>query len=351
MKDFLPDFFSMRDPQGIELSVSEKARLKTSIKKHFPNIGEPLSIQPQGGLGINSLNFLVITEKAKYSYKIWGFGSQDRIELISRILKHLFSKNIGVPVPIDTSAGLPYIRIDDTYSSLFTYIEGTQFTADFKELPNYFSSLSELFTGLKSFELKEPIFVPFVLDSNCLISSLSTSLENRSLWSTEQLDEPFDILKSIFPFLLNDLETYGSIQNLAQRQYSHFDLHPKNILKIPGGEFGFLDFEACGFIDPNIAWGFTLIKNLRQTMVLSKSSLDPAEAGVKSLESIQATEFGKSLRLESLPLFGRIEIVRRLAYILDEYKERNSKEWLQMLPVQVQLLKESYILFPQLISS
>ena len=66
----------------------------------------------------------------------------------------------------------------------------------------------------------------------------------------------------------------------------------------------------------------------------------------KALDLIQNQEFADALTVPLLPVFGRVEVLRRLTYIIDEFENYNSETWLSMLPIQVQLLRESYILFP-----
>jgi hypothetical protein len=40
-----------------------------------------------------------------------------------------------------------------------------------------------------------------------------------------------------------------------------------------------------------------------------------------------------------------MEVLRRLAYIVDDFEDNNSKIWLDMLPIQISVILESYHLF------
>ena len=81
-------------------------------------------------------------------------------------------------------------------------------------------------------------------------------------------------------------------------------------------------------------------------MAGSQVILDPIIVGEKSLDLIRNQEFANKLIVPLLPVFGRVEVMRRLTYIINEFEHNNSETWLSVLPIQVQLLRESYILFP-----
>ena len=183
-------------------------------------------------------------------------------------------------------------------------------------------------------------------DPELISSTLNRTVMNNSSELEIRFPGEFIKLKEIYKKLLIDLEMYPTITNNNEKQFSHYDLHPKNILKQKKDNYAFLDFESCGVLDPNIAWGFTLIKILRQVMAGSEIILDPIIVGKKSLDLIQDQEFADTLTVPLLPVFGRVEVMRRLTYIIDEFENYNSETWLSVLPIQVQLLRESYILFP-----
>jgi hypothetical protein len=84
---------------------------------------------------------------------------------------------------------------------------------------------------------------------------------------------------------------------------------------------------------------------LRQAVVSEGKTSNLFELGQRSLENIRNVEFSKFIDVPSLPIFGRFELARRLAYVLKDYFENDSKIWFMMLPIQVQLLEESYLLF------
>jgi dTDP-4-dehydrorhamnose reductase len=65
------------------------------------------------------------------------------------------------------------------------------------------------------------------------------------------------------------------------------------------------------------------------------------------LKLIENLPFAEMLLVDLLPIFGRVEIMRRLAYIANAYENGNSTEWISMFPVQIQLLRESLIMFDQ----
>ena len=345
MKDFQPDYFSVTSINHSNVPSESLHEIENMLKEQFPIVEIVLDAKNLSGLDINSSNIKIKSRTGNYMLKHWSSKDFERINQICRMLLHLNSEGISVPVPISTIKNEFIFEFKKGNATLFNYLEGEIFQPTFSDLQSYFASISNLFISLRKFhdESKNYNLYP---DPELISSTLNRTVMNNSSELEIRFPGEFIKLKEIHKKLLIDLEMYPIITNNNEKQFSHYDLHPKNILKQKKDNYAFLDFESCGVLDPNIAWGFTLIKILRQVMAGSEIILDPIIVGKKSLDLIQDQEFSDSLTVPLLPIFGRMEVMRRLTYIIDEFENYNSETWLSVLPIQVQLLRESYILFP-----
>lgn len=345
MKDFQPDFFSFNNEESKQIEEENNFEIINAVESQFPSIGEVRKTSKLGGLGVNSKNYKIFSETGTYTYKLWGAKDPLRISEVSNISRFLDSKGISVPVPIKSIKGGDYFHGNEGLVSLLTFTEGQIYNPTTSDLPQYFDSTSELFENLRLYETSDQHQPTFEVNPINLENSIGHGLNSKLFWIENNLQEGYARLTEIYPRILKDMQSFILINNSVDKQLAHFDLHPRNILKISPNKFGFLDFEACGYMNPHTAWGFTLIKILRQTVAGSRATIDPSKLGLKALETIGSTSFGNRLDVLSLPLFGRMEILRRLSFIIDDYSNNKSVAWLPMLTIQIQLLKESYLLF------
>lgn len=344
MKDFEPDFFSKISTGSTSSIPAINSKVKEIINDEFPFLSEIACIEQMPGLNINSNNVKLTLVDGKFLLKSWGSLSPEKINQICNLLLYLNLNGIITPTPIYTQHHRFTIKRNGEYFTLFNFIDGEIFQPKFSDLSFYLRSINYLFLALEAFDGdKNSTMAPDLeFISRTLVNSVSkNSSKLYSIFSHE-----FDDLHSLTQRILIDIDKFSKIANVSEKQFSHFDLHPKNILELPNNKYAFLDFESCLYSDPNIAWGYTLIKILRQMMVISNGDLKPNLAGAHALNEINKQEFATRLQVENLPIFGRIEIIRRLVLIIDQFEKFNSQTWLPMLPIQIQTLKESYLLFP-----
>jgi len=344
LKDFQPDYFSSITNIS-DINVNCKDFLVTRIiESNYPNIGKIIKIGKFDSLEINSQNMKIVSEGGEFVFKLWDENKFKRISETTRILRHLNNDGICVPIPIKTYNGMDFIKTGKSIASIFTYIDGQIFSPSIEDMPSYFEAVSDLFISLKEIKVKKSRKMPFTIDPIQVRDSLNKTLLKKDFWTDNKLTKEFSILSEIQVSILADLERFKTLKSKTV-QYSHNDLHPKNIIVSNKFGYGFLDFESCSILDPNVSWGFSLIKVLRQAISGSEQVIFPEILGEDALVQIRGTLFAKQLNVESLPIYGRYEIARRLTYIFDDYLQNNSKIWFNMLPIQIQLLKESYLMF------
>jgi thiamine kinase-like enzyme len=346
LKDFQPDYFSSTIENAYPYKFLNSKIAFNELHKNYIDLENITQISSVSGYGVNSQNIKIVSKGQSYLLKFWNTPDINRINEVCQILNHVNRDDVNAPIPIYNCDSNYTSIIENKIATLFTFIEGSVFTPKLFDLPSYFSEVNKLFVSLKNFNY-EKNWLPKMLDIDAMSFSITNLCENKNSYFYDNYYESMKILMTVKSQLLESLDTYSKQFMFTQFQYSHYDLHPKNILQLSKGNFAFLDFESCDMYDPNLAWGFSLIKILRQVLVDSQDPKLPVKIGPSSLKLIKNLPFAEMLLVDLLPIFGRVEIMRRLTYIANAYENGNSTEWISMFPVQIQLLRESLIMFDQ----
>ncbi len=343
MKLFEPDFFSSINFTPSKDFPITDPEITNFFNSRYSNKGKIKSISKLSGLNINSDNYKLTTDSGEYLLKYWKFSNVARINEICFILKSLNQMNLLVPFPLPSKSGSYFESFNDKYITLFNFIKGEFFSPQELDLPKYFESVNELFQGLgkikttKSPKKDLPDFKIMIKTVNQLFKSQASLIQ--------KFEKEFQELDKILPKLKYDSEYFRGSSRKFISQYCHNDLHPRNVLKVSVNNFAFLDFDACEVSDPNVSWGFTLLKTLREVISSSNESIDPVNLGIKVIQDISKLAYSSKLDVDHLPIYGRMEIMRRLVYIINDFQSNEYSVWLDMLPVQIKLLRESYVIF------
>jgi len=348
LTDFNPDFFSSENDAGhnAEVNVDEINLLQNVFKLNYASLGEIEFFSDLNGFNINSSNFLIVTKSGKYVLKIWK-SSFTKMLQTCELLSHLNRFTPDVPVPIGNSSAMHWTPIGTDFFSVFSYIDGKVFLPKVDDLRSYFRELGNLSMILRTYTGKSE-FDPVNLDRKNVFALLERSQQKDIHVLKSEYRAEGDKLNEMFEQLKNELDKYSDNKDVSIKQWMHYDLHPKNIIRKSQNSnslFHFLDFESCAVINPNVGWGFSLIKICRQAISGTNSHASANDVGKNSLRFIQDTEYADFLNVDLLPTFGRMEILRRLVYIVEQFEIYHSSTWLKMLPVQVQLLRESFLMF------
>ena len=345
MKEFELDFFSNTSVVPSELPESEASLIREYIENFYPGIGKVKASFSFGSLDINSRNIKVVSEVGTFTLKFWESTPRKRVDEIIQVLLFLNSQEIRIPIPLKNRMGAYLSGPQHKEASLFCYVDGELYSPTQDNLGHFFQATGRLFSNLGKVSKSSNLSTSYIASPIETQISITQSLRNNMLWEDLDSIELQECLKSMWPLINKDLDSFAQLNNLSKPQYSHYDLHPKNILFDNEKGFGFLDFASCALSNPNIAWGFLLIKNLRQAVVNGNEHGDAKLLASKAMLDLQKIDFAQNLDILNLPIYGRYEIAKRLASILDEYTKFGMKTWLSMLPVQIRLLKESYLLF------
>ena len=345
MIDFQPDYFSKTDNSVIELEESDRNFYEKFIKVQFPMVGKVFAVQSFDSLEVNSTNVKITSEAGTFVLKKWTNSSHQKVSEVVEILTHLQNCGIRTPAPIKNYNGDCISNSDHEFFTLLEYVEGDLFRPTQENLKDLFVAVGDLFSSLRNFSPEKFFPAPGFATPVQIQNSIERSIDNSDIWDELGQEKIRESLNDFLPLISRDLRALSSLPNQGNLQYSHYDLHPKNILFDQKLGFGFLDFDSCTMLNPNTAWGFLLVKNLRQAAVSGNGVGLPSEMAMKVLSHLYEVDFVKDLDIANLPHYGRYEVARRLAIIFDDYTENRKTKWFHMLPVQIQLLRESYLLF------
>jgi hypothetical protein len=319
--------------------------IEYSLSTFYARVGNVRSVTNLSGLDINSMNAKVVCDNGVFVLKITNEIDVRSLSNILEIQSWLYSEGIIVPNPVLTDSAQYFVRLDNRFVILFDFIDGRVYRPELSNIGTFLGCASELFLKLRTLHPKRLIRIPYQISTERIWQTVNYSMHRVDFWEQNSFSEAFSKLKPLLPSLQEDLMLFSQVHQQSSAQYSHYDLHPKNVLVLVDKQFGFLDFNSCGLMNPNIAWGFLLIKTLREALVKESDKTRLLEIGKSALSDVTKTSFSDFLDVPLLPVYGRFEILRRLSLILEDFLSRNSSTWLSMLPVQIQLLRESYLVF------
>ena len=345
MKDFEADYFSNVYDAPSELVEIKDSSVQTHIENFYPSVGKVKGIFSYGSLDINSRNMKVVTEAGSFTLKFWENTSLKRLDEIIKILLYLGNQKIRTPTPIKNCNHEYFSRTQKQMTTLFYYLDGELYRPTPDNLADFFEATGQLFSILAEIPTIKNLSTSYTATPHETQKSIRHSLKNNRLWVELDLVEFQESLISMWPSINKDLDSFTRLNRSSKLQYSHYDLHPKNILFDRNHGFGFLDFASCAISNPNVAWGFLLTKNLRQVVVNNNKNDSAKLLSLRAFSDLQKISYAQNLDTLNLPIYGRYEIAKRLASILDEYTNFGTKVWISMLPIQIQLLRESYLMF------
>lgn len=354
---FSRDIFFDETPIFSEIDVKKSERIKAVFDTLYSNLNEEVTkVLKAGGFEINSNNFLIETTKASYLLKLSAKLSDAEsvsLEKQSSLMAWLFNHQVPCPSPIKGKGGT-YIcpALDDEWVNLMTFVSGQYFPGSDEcnirkmgEAVGYFHTQLRLVpTELKPDKqypyissLDNEMFETTLLDSSSKLlnfpnSEKSLLLENKSLllnsWST------------VLAFEEHFME--------SERGLIHIDLHPHNLIMNQGELAAFLDFDSIMNAPLKMMIGFSAYKLLRQVVSRRTRQLSREEMNnlVESyLDGIYKYLPELKCGKNTLAIFTRTEICRRIAYILKLNIQDKNTQWNHVLAIQINGLKEIEILF------
>lgn len=346
MNPFESDYFSANKPIWHDCFGERADNIRTLIVNFFPALGESIyDIKQVGGIEINSNNFCIETSEGKFLLKKWGNSlTYAEIVGICELSSNLSSKKIPVSTLIPAFDQSLAIKYNNQVWSLFKFDEGLFFSGSIQELISVaeavgllFNNLAEInlnFGGLKMPEMRS------LNDFKLFKDYFSNPVDVHNIFQ----EKDRELLISNKELLQKEVElVFNSDINLGRFQFSHFDLHPHNILMKDGELSSFLDLDSIRLMHSGYALGFVSLKLCRQSVVnTGKTPKEIADIwmGVLSQSMTQNNQW--------IPFISELaiaDVLRRIAIILRLNIVDRNPQWNAFLSVQLNHLQEARLLF------
>lgn len=341
---FEKDFFTIA-----EICWSKKNYINdNSLKKIIlflkkKNCGKVNQVKKRSGLEKNSSNYLITINKKKFILKKWNKSlSKKKIKNILDLTIWLKEKKIFFPdIKIIDNNSL--FLVDSFYWTIFSHSEGSHFSGEIKEFKNLSNSIGKFFSLLSKYPKKIDLGPKFYKKKSLLI--LKKMKSNKRNWDSYFGKKTSSILK----------ETWGSLEEMFLqnmkikkvphlKQITHFDLHPHNVIMKNKRVNCFLDFEACGVMNPGFGLAFSCLKLCKQTIIYNKISKKTLL--YKKFIKLVSQHYPEIKKIQKYFFyFATSEVLRRILIIFEQNLEFKLKTWNKVLPIQLAHLEESKILF------
>lgn len=332
---FKKDIFSAGSPIFTKLNAQDTAPFELLIKKYYP-LNEIFDVHKIGAIEINSNNWKVSADKGDFILKRAEIHKSAALTAQAEWTAALEKK--GFPtVQFLTNKNGRLMTQDGDYIYCLTYFkEGIYFGSDLNQWGDLVTNSRVLF----NYALQDntpvssdiPSRVFFTPEEEILINKL------RSLPSIQEISpEQLSILLKEYDSLK---ENFLSQKNTLHRKIFHVDLHPHNLIYNKNNLTLFTDFESYQLTSIEISLGFGLYKCIRQLLSMEEYT-NEAEL-TKPLQNLKADFLFKfpDHNLGELIALGKIDVVKRILYILHELLENGQSKWLFILKTQLVSIEE-----------
>tara|TARA_B100000963_G_C22612465_1_gene665529 strand:- start:114 stop:1163 length:1050 start_codon:yes stop_codon:yes gene_type:complete len=339
---FKKDSFS--DPKMLWTGIEEDSKLYLQIsevlKKSYPNIYHKKLTLKVSGIGkLNSSNVLIKNKKYEYVMKIFPskkIHSANYLEMINNKLKNNF---YNVPLLEENSTGRGYTKHKSSIFLLYEKVGNRHYLGEKGEFESFFEifkNFSKNYPADKYNYFKQPL--------------LSKNAEERlkkfiSLkWKSNPLEKYQKIVQINSDFLSKKIKFVQEkllLYNFNNLRPLHIDLHPHNIA-VSGNSMYFLDLEAIHLTSLSRSLGFAFYKLIRQS-VANGLDIKHFHNFFKSTSFLDFLE-EFNLTKDELKIAASQEVLRRI-FILIDLLEKGDSDWVFVLPMHLNGLKEIDIIF------
>ena len=345
---FKKDIFSQKKISWNKNNLIEKEeiqKIKFFLEKN--NFGNLIYVKKRLGLESNSQNFKIKINNHTYLLKKWSMNlSTQEVNSIIRLNQDLSKIKSLVPKIVKVN-GYKTFKINNGCWTLYNFIDAGHYSGSKNEFSNLSLELGRFFKGLKKIHKKSKspnIFKYYDYNSKKTLLKIK---KNKKNWKSMFGIKLAKIVSKNFKLIEDTYLLNSKKNNLVKvNQFSHFDLHPHNILVKKEKVISFLDIESCKQMNAGYALAFCCLKICKQTI---------SENKIKDLDTIKkyVEIFRKKVSLNYPDIdilfpyffyFSTSEVLRRILIIFNQ-NLKSINTWNKVLEIQIDHLKEAKILF------
>jgi hypothetical protein len=328
---FKKNMFSVSEPKFSEINPESTKTLTEIINRNYPDLILK-KIFNIGAFEINSNNWKVETDKGTYIFKRSDISKINALTAQAEIA-HNLTKQKFPTIEFVKNADGKLISNDGDYVYCLTHFKnGNYFGSSIEEWKSLVFHLKSLFDYSSANKNIHSSALPcrtfFTEEENILIEKLYRGFKSEHITEKELLS----LIKEYEQLHLN----YHEISIPINTGIFHVDIHPHNLIFENNKLILLTDFEGFQLTNLKVSLGFGLYKCMRQLLTLVNST------NRNDLIHQMNGEFQKSfdLSLKELLIYGKIDVIKRILYILKELVEKGESKWLFVLETQLVSINE-----------
>lgn len=334
MNLFSKNFFSVPSPPFSKLANSEVTQLSSIIQKNYSGL-TIIEIYEIGTFEINSNNWKIVTDKEIFILKRAAITKHETLSLQAEWTSDLSATNFPTVRFLKNKAG-KLISIEEQLIYCMTYFENGQYFGSFMEEWNdLIYNLKNLFdycikdNSLQLHRIPKRIF--FTQDEANLINLLKSSIEVKGVSNTN-----IDRIISEYEKSKKDFQSNQKKYNTA---IFHTDVHPHNLIFDDHKLILLTDFESFQLTTIEVSLGFGLYKCLRQLLAIQDHQELKLQAALNKFKG-QFDQFFPEQNFKELIKLAKVDVLKRLLYIVNEMLEKGVSKWEFIFQIQVTSLDE-----------
>ena len=351
MQLFQPDKYQECKPVFCRAINTDRTVVSALLSEEYGiHVDQGPNVDQAGGAEINSNNFRVETTDQRLLVKRFNCSKQDSI-LKQKLSLYRWLHNHGIPVPIvlENRSKQLLTSYSGSYWCVMDFIEGTYFNGTNHQIEEAARVTERLFKRLDKTSEK------FVQGDDRVEMLCASKAQELMAWVENHWEgcgcllghEAATALLNEWPTIKQSADLLAIKKPSSALKYSltHNDLHPYNLLFNAGHVVSILDFESFRIAPRSVMISFSAYKLLRRATTRALSH----DHGV--LQALVAKYRSGLSNAEFLPsdagVLARMEILRRLFFILDQAINHKKVEWRGDLQMHVGALQEAKCLFPE----
>ena len=330
MNLFKKNIFSTSSPTFSKLADSETGDLISIINKYYPTL-QVKEIHQIGAFELNSNNWKIVTNQEEYILKRASLEKQEALKSQAQWTSELSSTGFPTLHFLKNNSD-KIISIDTKYIYCMTIFKsGDYFGTTLNEWTDLILHLKRMYDyTLKTKQspaLSKRLF--FTEEENALIQKISPQGQ---------------IKQQNIETIVLEYEKMKLFYDQHKHQYNtgvfHVDIHPHNLIFNNNKLILLTDFEAFLTTTVEISLGFGLYKCARQLLAINESNTQKEIIEiVHKLRTLFEFHFPEN-NFKNLLVSAKIDVLKRLLYILGELSEKGESKWLFIFQTQLDSLEE-----------
>ncbi len=296
---------------------------------------------PKNSSATNSKNFIIKINKKSYFLKKES-NRKEEISIKKKRLKELtkiYKSNFFIPL----ASNYEHLYNKNNYIwSIYHYFEASHFSGSTNELKNISRNYFKIQNKFKKISIFKKYYNYFNRKDCEIVNKYK---KNYMLWDQVLNLKDKKLKKTLYNYFLTEwdrVKLYKSEFSKLRKKYSHYDLHPHNIM-IKNNKIKIIDLNSINYMPIEFSTAFTAVKLCRQTIY--KNNIKKYELiGLKFLKNLEKKYCNKLNKKKYIYDFANTELMRRICVILRANLNKD-KSMNYILPTLLSNIIESKLIF------